>query len=156
MSKKHRPRPRVPQAPEAPAPWWRPVLLFLLLGGGSFAAAYGLSRWMNDRRPPGMAWIPGGTFVLGSEGPYAPRTEQPAHPVRLAGFWMDEAEVTNAQFARFVEATGHVTTAEKTPDWEELKKHLSPDEPRPPQDRLVPGSMVFTPPREPVSTEDAR
>ena len=53
--------------------------------------------------------------------------------------------MTNAQFRTFVEATGYVTTAEKTPDCEEIMKQLPPGTPQPPADKLVPGSMVFTP-----------
>jgi formylglycine-generating enzyme len=42
----------------------------------------------------------------------------------VEGLWIDEHDVTNAEFAKFVEATGYVTTAEKRPNWEELKKQL--------------------------------
>jgi formylglycine-generating enzyme required for sulfatase activity len=81
---------------------------------------------------------------MGSDGGL--RNEAPIHRVRLGGFWMDEHEVTNAEFRRFVDATGYVTTAERVPDWEELKRQLPPGTPRPDDSRLVPGSMVFTPP----------
>ena len=84
-----------------------------------------------------------------------PRNEQPAHRVRVDGFWMDDHEVTNAQFRRFVEATGYVTTAEKPPDWEEMRKQLPPGTPKPPAEQLVPGSMVFTPPAGPVPLDDS-
>ena len=77
-----------------------------------------------------MKWIPGGTFVMGCDD--GPDDEKPAHEVTVGQFEMDETEVTNAQFARFVEATGYVTTAEKTPDWEELKKQVPPGTPKPP------------------------
>jgi formylglycine-generating enzyme required for sulfatase activity len=66
--------------------------------------------------PDGMAWIPGGVFWMGSENfPDA----QPIHKVHVDGFWMDKTEVTNEQFARFVTATGYVTTAQR---WTEPKK----------------------------------
>jgi formylglycine-generating enzyme required for sulfatase activity len=84
-----------------------------------------------------------------------PATERPAHRVRLSGFFLDETEVTNAQFRAFVAATGHVTMAEKSPDWEELRKQLPPDTPKPPADRLVPGSLVFAPPAAVASLDDA-
>jgi formylglycine-generating enzyme required for sulfatase activity len=70
------------------------------------------------------------------------------------GFWMDETEVTNAQFRVFVEATGYVTTAEKKPVWEELRKQLPPGTPKPPESKLVPGSAVFTPPKGKVNLKD--
>jgi formylglycine-generating enzyme required for sulfatase activity len=86
---------------------------------------------------PGMVWIPGGTFVMGSDRHYP--EEAPAHPVSVDGFWMDETTVTNAEFARFVEATGHVTIAERAPN---------PDDyPGARPELLVPASIVFTPPR---------
>jgi formylglycine-generating enzyme required for sulfatase activity len=59
---------------------------------------------------------------------------------------MDVTEVTNAQFAAFVAATGHVTTAERPVDWEELRRQLPPGTPRPPDSALAPGSMLFSPP----------
>jgi formylglycine-generating enzyme len=102
-----------------------------------------------------MVLIPAGEFVMGSDDPAAPRNERPAFRVKLDAFWMDDHEVTNAEFRRFVEATGYVTTAEKPPDWEEMKKQLSPGTPKPPADKLVPGSMVFLPPTGPVPLHNA-
>jgi len=61
-----------------------------------------------------MAWIPGGVFRMGSERHYA--EEGPVHRVRVDGFWMDRAPVTNRQFAAFVRATGYRTVAEQVPD----------------------------------------
>ena len=55
---------------------------------------------------------------------------------------------------QFVEATGYVTTAEKKPDWEEIKKQVPPGTPKPPEDKLVAGSLVFTPPDQPVPLDD--
>jgi formylglycine-generating enzyme len=71
----------------------------------------------------------------------------------VKGFWMDETEVTNAQFSKFVEETGYVTVAERKIDWEELKKQLPPDTPKLPDEQLQPGSLVFSPPNHPVSTQ---
>jgi len=104
--------------------------------------------------PPGMVWIPGGEFTMGSDAAGARADEKPAHRVRVAGFWMDETEVTNAQFKQFVEATGYQTTAERKPLWEELVNQLPPGTPRPSDDKLVAGSMVFTPTAEPVPLDN--
>ena len=57
-----------------------------------------------------MAWIPGGTFLMGSNDHYP--EEAPAHHVTVDGFWMDQFAVTNAQFSRFVEQTGRNTEDE--------------------------------------------
>ena len=102
------------------------------------------------QRPPGMVWIPGGEFTMGGADPLARPDESPRHRVRVDGFWMDQTEVTNAQFRRFVEATGYTTTAERAVDWEELRKQAPPGTPRPPDEALRPGSLVFTPPDRPV------
>ena len=48
--------------------------------------------------------------------------EQPLHDVKVRGFFMDKTEVTNAQFAKFVEATGYVTAAERKPDPSESRE----------------------------------
>lgn len=62
----------------------------------------------------GMRQIPGGTFTMGSAHWYP--EEAPSRQISLDSFWIDETPVTNRDFARFVEATGHVTTAEVAPD----------------------------------------
>ena len=100
--------------------------------------------------PLGMAWIPGCEFTMGSDVADARGDEKPTHRVRVDGFWMDETEVTNAEFRKFVESTGYATTAERKPRWEDLQKQLPPGTPKPADDKLVPGSMVFTPTSEPV------
>jgi sulfatase modifying factor 1 len=79
-----------------------------------------------------------------------PDNERPAHHVQLDGFWIDQHDVTNAEFRKFVDATGYVTTAEKPIDWDQLKKQLPPGTPKPPDEMLKPGSLVFTPPDGPV------
>ncbi|MEO0528055.1 MAG: formylglycine-generating enzyme family protein [Bacteroidota bacterium] len=97
--------------------------------------------------PPGMVWIPGGHYKMGAlhTDTEARDDERPAHDVRVTGFWMDTTEVTNAQFEVFVKTTGYVTTAEKKPDWQELKKQVLPGTPKPHDSLLVAASMVFTP-----------
>jgi formylglycine-generating enzyme required for sulfatase activity len=103
----------------------------------------------EEQASPGMKWISGGSFVMGATDTdqLAQQVERPAHGVRVDGFWIDATEVTNAAFAEFVTATGYVTEAEKAIDWEKLKNQLPPGTPRPSDDLLRPGSMVFTPPK---------
>src|SRR6185295_12497250 len=86
-------------------------------------------------KPPAddIVWIPGGTFRMGSDDHYP--EEAPAHKVTVGGFWMDRYAVTNAQFKRFVETTGHVTLAERPAnpdDYPEAKPGM-----------LVPSSVLF-------------
>lgn len=103
---------------------------------------------------PGMAWVPGGTFVMGTDEQDAYEHERPAHQVKVNGFWMDEAEVTNAQFKRFAEATSYITVAERKPTWEEIKKQSPPGTPAPADSLMVPGALVFNPPKQPVMLND--
>lgn len=105
-------------------------------------------------KPKDMVWIPGGEFMMGSVSQFANQNERPAHLVRIDGFWMDQTDVTNAQFAKFVKATGYVTTAEKKPDWETLKVQLPPETPKPSDELLVPGAMVFVGTQHPVPLDD--
>jgi formylglycine-generating enzyme required for sulfatase activity len=101
-----------------------------------------------------MRWIPGGEFTMGSDAPYASRAEGPAHRVRVDGFWMDETVVTNAQFRAFVEATGYVTTAEKTPSVDEIMRYAPRGATPPKPEDLVPFSVVFKPPDHPVPLDE--
>lgn len=100
--------------------------------------------------PGGLVWVPGGTFTMGTDEDQAYAAEKPAHAVRVSGFWMDATEVTNAEFQKFVEATKYVTVAERVPTWEEMQAQLPPGTPRPPDEQLVAGSLVFVPPAQPV------
>jgi sulfatase modifying factor 1 len=65
----------------------------------------------TDAAHPGMVWVPGGAFTMGSD--HAFPEEAPAMAATVKGFWMDQTEVTNAQFAEFVAATGYRTLAER-------------------------------------------
>lgn len=116
-----------------------------------------VAKWPPKPWPEGMVWIPGGEFTMGGvDGDSDARPDEyPAHRVRVDGFWMDQTEVTVGQFKKFVAATGFKTIAEKTPDWEELKKQVAPGTPKPDASLLVAGSMVFTPTDGPVSLEGA-
>jgi sulfatase modifying factor 1 len=102
----------------------------------------------------GMAWIPGGEFSMGANEPpdgdsigmHATTDARPIHRVYVDGFYMDKTDVTNAQFAKFVKATGYVTVAERTPRAEDF--------PGAPPENLVAGSVVFSPPNHPVPLND--
>jgi formylglycine-generating enzyme len=88
----------------------------------------------------GMAWLPGGTFRMGSDQHYP--EEAPVHRVTVDGFWIDRTPVTNRQFREFVHATGHVTIAEIAPDPKDYPAALP--------HLLHAGSLVFSPPDYPV------
>ncbi len=101
-----------------------------------------------------MVWVEGGNFMMGGDNKQALPDEFPKHKVIIDGFWIDQTEVTNAQFAKFVQATGYVTTAERKPDWEQLKKQLPAGTPKPNKSLLTPASLVFKPGNGPVSLVD--
>ena len=104
--------------------------------------------------PVGMVLIPAGDFSMGSVDSLARADERPIHRVRLNAFWMDATEVTNRQFAKFIDATGYKTMAERPVDWDELKKQVPEGTPKPPDEMLQAGSLVFTPPTKSISTND--
>ncbi|MDB5273017.1 MAG: formylglycine-rating enzyme family protein [Chitinophagaceae bacterium] len=108
----------------------------------------------KDTSHTGMVWIEGGTFDMGGDNKQASEDEYPKHKVTVNGFWIDVTEVTNAQFAQFVKATGYVTTAEQKPDWEVLKTQVAPGTPKPDESLLVAASLVFSAPTQPVSLEN--
>ncbi len=82
----------------------------------------------------------------GASDAHARPDEMPAHAVRVGSFFIDSTEVTNAQFAAFVEATGYKSVAERPVDWEELRKQVPASTPKPSDEMLQPGSLVFSPP----------
>ncbi len=102
----------------------------------------------------GMVFIKGGTFQMGGDNSQAASDEYPKHKVTVDGFWIDQTEVTNAQFAEFVKATNYITTAEQKPDWEELKKQLPPETQKPDESTLVAASLVFAAPDHEVNLSD--
>jgi formylglycine-generating enzyme required for sulfatase activity len=91
-----------------------------------------------------MVWIPGGKFTMGSND--GQTDEKPLHDVKVDGFWMDKTEVTNEQFARFVEETKYVTVAERPIDPKQF--------PGVPSAQLKPGSITFTPPPRVETLDD--
>jgi formylglycine-generating enzyme len=101
---------------------------------------------VRDRAVPGMAWLPGGEFLMGSDDFYP--EERAAHQVAVDAFWIDTRPVTVADFAGFVAATGYQTTAERP---------LAPaDYPDADPALLVPGSLVFRRTAGPVDLRDFR
>jgi formylglycine-generating enzyme required for sulfatase activity len=101
-----------------------------------------------------MVWIAGGEFSMGAADPpdmnavgmNATKDSRPIHRVYVDGFFMDKTDVTNAQFARFVRATGYITVAERKPRAEDF--------PGAPPENLVAGSVVFSPPDRPVPLDN--
>ncbi|HVY75380.1 MAG TPA: formylglycine-generating enzyme family protein [Puia sp.] len=118
--------------------------LYMQHGGSDFRPSV-----VNTMKPAaavaGMVWIPGGEFSMGGvnpvgmqDGGHQPMNDaRPVHRVYVDGFYMDQTEVTNREFAAFVKATGYVTVAERKPTREEF--------PGAPDENLVAGSVVFTP-----------
>lgn len=101
---------------------------------------------MLKRKPAldDMIDLPGGRFSMGSDDHYV--EEKPVREVEVGPFRIDRTMVTNRQFARFVEATGHVTLAEIAPRAE--------DYPGANPDMLKPASLVFTPTSGPVPLDN--
>jgi formylglycine-generating enzyme required for sulfatase activity len=126
------------------------LLGLCLLGAAAFGVTFFLVNAMQDSADPvdhlaNMVWIEGGEFTRGSDNPKM-RDARPKHQVVVDGFWIDRDTVTNEQFERFVKATKYVTVAERTP--------LAKDFPGAPPEKLVAGSVVFTPPKGPVSLDN--
>ena len=112
--------------------------LFANLCSFAFPAETNKASVTEADKHAGMVYLEGGTFTMGD----ADFNDAAPHEVTLDGFWLDETEVTNRQFAAFVKATGYVTVAEQKPD----PKDFPGADPA----LLVAGSIVFTPPNRPV------
>jgi formylglycine-generating enzyme len=144
------------------------LLAINLYAAGSYAAEKKMGKDCSCQKIPnrfaaltkktdldsGMAQIPAGTFMMGGDNSQAKEDEFPKHKVTISKFKMDKTQVTNAQFQKFVDATKYVTTAEKKPDWEELKKQLPPDTQKPDEKLLVPASLVFAQLDHPVPLDN--
>jgi formylglycine-generating enzyme required for sulfatase activity len=125
--------------------------IFMSGGGREFQETIVNTSLKVTGVPPGMKYIPGGEFSMGGVNPVGMNDgghekmddARPVHRVRVNAFYMDATTVTNKQFAAFVKATGYVTVAEKKPTREEY--------PDAPEENLITGSLVFTPPKEKVS-----
>ena len=140
----------------------RQIGIAMALALASMSAAYlavggGWPAWLRgtDASPhAGMVWIPAGEFLMGSAAKQARSNEQPVFKASVSGFWMDATDVTNAQFAAFVHATGYLTTAERKPEWESLRVQLPPEATPPDPALLVPGAMVFKGSAQAVPLDD--
>jgi formylglycine-generating enzyme len=108
----------------------------------------------GDTSNSGMVLIPGGTFDMGGDNNQASPDEYPKHSVTLNTFYIDETEVTNAHFKKFIDATKYKTTAERKPDWEEIKKTLPPGTPKPADSLMQAASLVFKQSTQPVPLND--
>ena len=98
-----------------------------------------------------MIWVPGGSFMMGSNDKMARNDEKPKHKVQLDGFWISETPVTNNQFAAFVNITNYKTTAETPPSLEDIMSQLPKDTPPPPKELLVAGSLTFVQSDQPAN-----
>jgi sulfatase modifying factor 1 len=96
------------------------------------------------RPQAGMVLVPGGRYLSGDDRFYV--EEQPVSEVAVGDLWVDAHPVTNAQFRRFVKATGHRTVAETAPRAEDFEGARS--------EELVAGSLVFTGTAGPVPLDD--
>jgi len=116
------------------------LLLILVIGYKNLP----LNDELNDPNfRHNMILIPGGEFLMGSENIEAYANEQPVHTVIVDSFFMDQYEVTNYDFLQFIRQTGYVTTAERRIVWDDMKKNLAPNTPKPAENLLEPGSLVF-------------
>ena len=103
----------------------------------------------------GMVWIEGGEYNMGAADHHGKPDEYPVQRKKVNGFWMDQTEVTNAEFAKFVNKTGYVTIAERIPVWEEMRKQLPAKAAKPHDSLLVPASLVFYSAPRPASLHNA-
>ncbi len=108
-------------------------------------APVSLAAGSPGEAPAGMVFVPGGDFDMGLDEPVF-RDAQPVHRVAVDAFWIDETEITNAQFAEFVRATGYRTVAERVPRAE--------DYPGARPEMLFAGSVVFSPPEHEVPLDN--
>lgn len=138
------------QSDKKAPPLERPALVGVTSGQSIYAE--GLDDVTTDTAQQanfnGMVYLSGGKFFMGGNNEQARADEFPKKEVLVSPFWIDATEVTNAQFARFVEATGWVTTAEREIDLEEIMRQVPPGTPPPDPALLQPGSLIFKRPQE--------
>ncbi len=126
-----------------------------LLHGVFLVCLGACSGWAQNAAPRGMRLIPAGEFQMGSLEPQAWAVERPAHQVRLTRpYFLDETEVTNAQFQRFALATGYKTVAERPIKVADIMRQVPPGTAVPAREALLPGSLVFDMPGGEVNLRD--
>ena len=121
--------------------WWNPIEEGKQHTGAELAADGSCHPQLNAGEYPGMAFIEGATYSMGAN--YAYPEEGPLHTATVGSFWIDQTEVTNAQFAEFITATGYVTLAER-----------GISNPEDPAQAPIPGSAIFKPPYGPNGQPD--
>lgn len=112
----------------------------------------------RSREEPGpranMRWMPPAAFLMGTQDVESHPDELAAHRVHLEGFWIDITPVTNADYARFVRATGYRTRAERASSTDAHPLRDLVMRRRALRDETLPGSLVFTPPAHAVPLQD--
>lgn len=130
------------------------IVLLAVLSFVSLTSCKQENEVFTAEHKDGMILIPSGLLHMGGDNAQADQNEYPKHDVDIKSFWMDETEVTNRQYKAFVDATSYVTVAERPIDWEEMKKQLPPDTPKPADSLLAPGALVFAPTSGPVPLDN--
>lgn len=128
--------------------------LYMQGGGKEFQPTIPNTKKASGKLPAGMVFISGGEFSMGGVNPVgmndggreAMNDARPVHRVYVDPFYMDATEVTNGQYAAFVKATGYITVAERKPTKEEF--------PEAPEENLVAGAVVFSPPPNKVKLDN--
>lgn len=113
-----------------------------------------LSACQNDSIQQPAQLIPGMQLIPAN--PVQSTTVSDSSREPHASFFLDVKEVTNTDFAAFVDATAYVTTAEKDLDWEQIKQQLPPGTPPPPDSLLEAGALVFQPKLDVINLRDER
>jgi formylglycine-generating enzyme required for sulfatase activity len=142
-----------PVLPALPVRVGRRAFLLGALAAGGFGAAYGLTKLRARGGPPGMVRVPGGEFTMESADAAAHRA---ARPPGQGGRVLDRRDGSHQRRISHVRRSRRVRHHRREEiDWEEMRRFVRPGTPKPPDEQLVPGSMVFTPPAGPVPLTEA-
>ncbi len=94
-----------PSATEEPAPTEEPTPIITLTPTITPTPTLSIgSTMIREKDGMPMVYVPAGEFSMGSENGYD--NELPVHTVYLDAYWIDKYEVSNAQYAAFLNATG--------------------------------------------------